>query len=80
MVPSSAAIYVHPRFRKARAVKTIGMIGGMSWESSTVYYRIVNRNSGLAAEIVGGSPMTGVNVTQATLSGASNQDWLFVLQ
>lgn len=24
-------------------MKTIGMLGGMSWESSTVYYRIVNR-------------------------------------
>jgi len=24
-------------------MKTIGMIGGMSWESSTVYYQIVNR-------------------------------------
>jgi aspartate racemase len=24
-------------------VKTIGMIGGMSWESSAIYYRIVNR-------------------------------------
>lgn len=24
-------------------MKTIGMIGGMSWESSAVYYRIVNR-------------------------------------
>jgi aspartate racemase len=26
-----------------RAVKTIGMIGGMSWESTAVYYQIVNR-------------------------------------
>ena len=25
------------------AMKTIGMIGGMSWESSAVYYRLINR-------------------------------------
>ena len=24
-------------------MKTIGMLGGMSWESSAVYYRILNR-------------------------------------
>ena len=24
-------------------MKTIGMIGGMSWESSLVYYRVINR-------------------------------------
>ena len=28
---------------KARAMKTIGMLGGMSWESSAVYYQILNR-------------------------------------
>ena len=27
---------------KVRAMKTIGLIGGMSWESSIVYYRILN--------------------------------------
>src|SRR5215472_3161890 len=26
-----------------RGMKTIGMIGGMSWESSAVYYRLINR-------------------------------------
>src|SRR5579863_4555556 len=25
------------------AMKTIGMLGGMSWESSAIYYRILNR-------------------------------------
>ncbi|NCB98490.1 MAG: aspartate racemase, partial [Bacteroidia bacterium] len=24
-------------------MKTIGMIGGMSWESSVVYYQLVNK-------------------------------------
>jgi aspartate racemase len=24
-------------------MKTIGLIGGMSWESSTQYYRIINQ-------------------------------------
>jgi aspartate racemase len=32
-------------------MKTIGMIGGMSWESSAIYYRIVNRE---VQERVGG--------------------------
>jgi aspartate racemase len=43
VVPCYAALYLRARFRKARAMKTIGMIGGMSWESSTEYYRIINR-------------------------------------
>jgi len=25
-------------------MKTIGLIGGMSWESSLVYYRLINKN------------------------------------
>ena len=25
-------------------MKTIGLIGGMSWESSLVYYRLINQN------------------------------------
>lgn len=33
-------------------MKTIGMIGGMSWESSAVYYKIINRKT---KEILGGS-------------------------
>lgn len=33
-------------------MKTIGLIGGMSWESSTVYYQIINRKT---KEILGGS-------------------------
>ncbi|RAD87844.1 aspartate racemase, partial [Burkholderia multivorans] len=26
-------------------MKTIGLIGGMSWESSAEYYRLINRHS-----------------------------------
>ena len=26
-------------------MKTIGMIGGMSWESTAVYYRVLNRET-----------------------------------
>lgn len=33
-------------------MKTIGLIGGMSWESSVVYYQIINRKT---KEILGGS-------------------------
>jgi len=33
-------------------MKTIGLIGGMSWESSAVYYRLLNERVG---EILGGS-------------------------
>lgn len=28
-----------------RAMKTIGLIGGLSWESSIEYYRIINQES-----------------------------------
>jgi aspartate racemase len=40
------AIAPLPRARRAAtigAMKTIGMIGGMSWQSSTTYYQIVNQ-------------------------------------
>lgn len=33
-------------------MKTIGLIGGMSWESSVVYYQIINRKT---QELLGGS-------------------------
>ena len=26
------------------SVKTIGLIGGMSWESTTAYYRLINES------------------------------------
>ena len=29
-------------------MKTIGLIGGMSWESSGVYYTLINREIGRA--------------------------------
>src|SRR5579871_6868673 len=28
-----------------KRMKTIGMIGGMSWESTAVYYRVINRET-----------------------------------
>ena len=28
--------------RKEHVMKTIGLLGGMSWESSRIYYRIIN--------------------------------------
>ena len=31
-----------PRKRKEARMKTIGLLGGMSWESTVSYYRIVN--------------------------------------
>lgn len=30
------------KYKEGSFVKTIGMIGGMSWESSAEYYRLVN--------------------------------------
>jgi aspartate racemase len=30
------------RFRKARDMQTIGLIGGMSWESTALYYKLIN--------------------------------------
>ncbi|RYE21393.1 MAG: aspartate racemase, partial [Sphingobacteriaceae bacterium] len=33
-------------------MKTIGLIGGMSWESSVLYYQIINRN---VNQLLGGS-------------------------
>lgn len=32
-------------------MKTIGLIGGMSWESSVLYYQLINRN---VNQILGG--------------------------
>jgi len=35
----------HPCNIKERTMKTIGLIGGMSWESSLEYYRIINQTT-----------------------------------
>ena len=40
-----------PRKRKEARMKTIGLLGGMSWESTVSYYRIVNT---VAKERLGG--------------------------
>jgi len=40
---AGASLNVGVRHERAFAMKTIGMIGGMSWESTAVYYRIINR-------------------------------------
>lgn len=37
-----------------RAVKTIGLLGGMSWESSIVYEQIINQE--VRARLGGGTP------------------------
>lgn len=39
-------------YRKLKTMKTIGLIGGMSWESTREYYDILNR---MASETFGGS-------------------------
>jgi aspartate racemase len=40
--PVAVNVLVFRRFERERRVKTIGLIGGMSWESSAEYYRLIN--------------------------------------
>jgi len=46
-------------YQGVMAMKTIGMIGGMSWESTAVYYRIVNQETN---RILGGQHSASVIV------------------
>ncbi len=41
--PPSNVITVGSAKAPPTSMKTIGMLGGMSWESSTVYYQLINR-------------------------------------
>ena len=49
MTPAAALAYSGPgsmlslESNEGVGVKTIGLIGGMSWESSSVYYTLINR-------------------------------------
>jgi aspartate racemase len=42
---------VRRRTEEVRTVKTVGLLGGMSWESTVPYYRIINR---VVGETLGG--------------------------
>ena len=50
-------------------MKTIGLLGGMSWESTLTYYQIINM---VTAQTLGGlnAPITGfVTVLNGTMKG-----------
>jgi aspartate racemase len=57
-------------------VKTIGLIGGMSWESTALYYQIVNRET---ARRLGGLNSASMNVVSLNFADIAerqrNDDW-----
>ncbi|KUO16493.1 carbohydrate-binding protein [Streptomyces dysideae] len=50
----------------------------ISFPATNAYYKILNKNSGKAADVSGGSSTDGANVIQWNDSGAQNQHWRFV--
>ena len=49
-----------------------------AFPAAGVSYKIVNRNSGKALDVSGGSIADGANIIQYTYGGANNQKWQFV--
>ena len=43
-------------------VKTIGLLGGMSWESTELYYRLINENAKKALGGLHSAPIAMVRV------------------
>lgn len=56
------------------SVVAAGSTGGTGFNPAT-NYKIVNRNSGLTLEIVGGSTTEGATIDQNTYTGSNNQLW-----
>ena len=52
--------------------------GGAGNFNGSVYYRLVNRNSGKVADVNGASTADGAQVIQWTYGGGNNQQWQFV--
>ena len=52
-------------------MKTIGLIGGMSWESSAEYYRIINQEM---REALGGPPARSLDVLGTSASSRPQHD------
>jgi hypothetical protein len=52
--------------------------GGAGSFSAGAYYRIINRNSGKAADVNSGSLSDGAQIIQWTYGGGNNQQWQFV--
>jgi hypothetical protein len=52
--------------------------GGAGGFNANVYYRVINRNSGKAADVSAGSMADGAQVLQWTYGGGNNQQWQIV--
>jgi hypothetical protein len=52
--------------------------GGAGGFNSSVYYRLVNRNSGRVADVNGGSTADGAQIIQWQYNGGNNQQWQLV--
>ncbi|HYC86976.1 MAG TPA: RICIN domain-containing protein [Chryseosolibacter sp.] len=52
--------------------------GGAGSFNGSVYYRLVNRNSGKVADVNGGSTADGAQVIQWQYNGGTNQQWQLV--
>lgn len=57
-------------------MKTIGLIGGMSWESTALYYQIVNRETARRLGGLNSAPMNVVSLNFADIAERQrNDDW-----
>jgi len=58
-------------------MKTIGLIGGMSWESTALYYQIVNRETARRLGGLNSAPMNVISLNFADIAlRQRNDDWL----
>ena len=57
-------------------MKTIGLIGGMSWESTALYYQIVNRETARRLGGLNSAPMNVISLNFADIAERQrNDDW-----
>jgi len=58
------------------ALKTIGLIGGMSWESTTLYYQIINRETARRRGGLRSAPLNLVSLDFEDIAQRQrNEDW-----
>jgi endoglucanase len=65
------------RIRYGWGENVSGAGSGGSFNSSA-YYRVINRNSNLVLDVIGGSTANGAQVIQGTWNGGNNQQWQII--
>lgn len=62
----------------SNTVCALDAFAGISFPATNAFYKLLDKNSGMAIDITGGSTSDGANAIQWNDSGAQNQHWRFV--